>query len=59
LNSDAAEFGGSGQTNPPTMSEALEAHGKSNSIHVKLAPLATMIFECKQDIKKKITKKAK
>ncbi len=58
LNSDDAQYGGSGQLNAAIVSEATAAHGKENSIHVKLAPLATMIFECKHGIKKKITKKS-
>ena len=42
-----------------TVAEPVSAHGKPNSVHIKLAPLATMIFECSGSgsVKKRITKK--
>ena len=60
LNTDDTRFGGSGQLNEQDL-ETVDGvtHGQSQSIHVKLAPLATMIFECSKPayIKKTITKK--
>ena len=45
LNTDAAEFGGTGLLNNPIHSEAVPAHGKDHSIRVTLPPLATIFLK--------------
>lgn len=47
LNSDAAEFGGSGVINAPLKAGKIASHGHTYSITFKLAPLAVQVFEGK------------
>ena len=44
LNSDAAEYGGSGVGNLPTPAEAVPWQGRAHSLALTLAPLATQVF---------------
>jgi 1,4-alpha-glucan branching enzyme len=45
LNSDAADYGGSGQGNLGALdSEAVAAHGQSQSLQLRLPPLAIVIL---------------
>ncbi len=55
LNSDSADYGGTGIGNPDTIqSEKEESHGKKNSIAVTLPPLATIVFEPVKKVQKAI-----
>lgn len=46
LNSDATDYGGSGQSNPRSLrARKMEAHGRSYSIEIKLPPLAVVYFK--------------
>ena len=49
LNSDAAEFGGSGMAIGHVHSDAFGVHGRPTSISVTLPPLATVVFERRGD----------
>jgi 1,4-alpha-glucan branching enzyme len=48
LNSDAPEFGGSGIRNGAVSSKCQTAHGKNDSIELKLPPLATIYLRFEQ-----------
>ncbi len=59
FNSDNSQYGGSGQLNDGDLTTTdTEKHFKTQSLSIKIAPLATMVFECvKEKIKKKKTTK--
>lgn len=44
LSSDAVEFGGTGQHNPPIRAKKKAAHGQEYSIEVTLPPMSTVYF---------------
>jgi 1,4-alpha-glucan branching enzyme len=50
FNSDSKKYGGTGffENREAIVSQAIELHQKPNSISLTLAPLATLVFECKQ-----------
>jgi 1,4-alpha-glucan branching enzyme len=45
LNSDDAQFGGSGVVNGDLQAQAVASHGREHSITFKLPPLCVMVFE--------------
>jgi 1,4-alpha-glucan branching enzyme len=54
FNSDATQFGGWGNGNPePIHSEDIPMHGYSQSIVLKVPPMATVYFKCKRSEEKK------
>ena len=49
LNSDATEYGGSGQSNPKSLRAGkVPAHGRPCSLEVRLPPLATVYFKSRR-----------
>jgi len=53
LNSDSAEYGGSGILSGDRIAEKEPAHGQEQSINVRLAPLAVVVFEGEKPPSKK------
>lgn len=53
LNSDAAEFGGSGAVNEVLVSKKGEMHGHPQHVSFRLAPLSVQIFESEKAFPKK------
>jgi 1,4-alpha-glucan branching enzyme len=55
FNSDHQQYGGSGQLNEEDLKTSdIEKHFKMQSLSIRIAPLATMVFECvKEETKKK------
>jgi 1,4-alpha-glucan branching enzyme len=52
LNTDAAKYGGSGTHNAGKLkTHSSEKHGRTQSLHLTLAPLAAMIFDCVEVVK--------
>ena len=58
LNTDNEKYGGSNQLNKEEIvSTNIEKHNRKQSISIKIAPLATMVFECVKKEEVKVEKK--